>query len=98
MLGDAKGYRFESPTVTARVGDVLQFVNVSGGPHNVSFWEDSIPGGAGAQLQQDMGPTIGPLKAVLLLEPNAPYLASLAKLPPRTYHNYCLAHLALGTR
>jgi len=98
MLGDAKGYRFESPTVTARVGDVLQFVNVSGGPHNVSFWEDSIPGGAGAQLQQDMGRTIGPLKGVLLLEPNAPYLVSLDKLPPGTYQYYCLAHLGLGMR
>ncbi len=98
MLGDAKGYRFESATVTARVGDVLQFVNVSGGPHNVSFWEDSVPGGASAQLQQDMGPTIGPLKGVLLLEPNAPYLVSLAKLPPGTYQYYCLAHLGLGMR
>jgi len=96
MLGDAKGYRFESATVTARVGDVLQFVNVSGGPHNVSFWEDSVPAGAGTQLQQDMGPTIGPLKGVLLLEPNAPYRVSLAKLPPGTYRYYCLAHLGLG--
>lgn len=98
MLGDATGYRFESASVTARVGDVLQFVNVSGGPHNVSFWEDSVPAGAGAQLQQDMGPTIGPLKGVLLLEPNAPYRVSLAKLPPGTYRYYCLAHLGLGMR
>ncbi len=98
MLGDAKGYRFESATVTARAGDVLQFVNVSGGPHNVSFWEDSVPAGTGAQLQQDMGPTIGPLKGVLLLEPNAPYRVSLAKLPPGTYRYYCLAHLGLGMR
>jgi len=98
MLGDVKGYRFESATVTARVGDVLQFVNVSGGPHNVSFWEDSVPAGAAAQLQQDMGPTIGPLKGVLLLEPNAPYRVSLGKLPPGTYRYYCLAHLGLGMR
>jgi len=98
MLGDVKGYRFESATVTAHVGDVLQFVNVSGGPHNVSFWEDSVPAGAAAQLQRDMGPTIGPLKGVLLLEPNAPYRVSLGKLPPGTYRYYCLAHLGLGMR
>ncbi len=98
MLGDAKGYRFESATVTARVGDVVQFVNVSGGPHNVSFWEDSVPPGTGAQLQLDMGPTMSPLKGVLLLEPNAHYLVSVAKLPPGTYRYYCLAHLALGMR
>jgi len=76
----------------------VRFVNVSGGPHNVSFWEDSIPPGVRAQLQQDMGPTMSPLQGVLLVEPNAPYLVSLARLPPGTYRYYCLAHLALGMR
>ena len=98
MLGDASGYRFDATTITVHAGDVVRFVNASGGPHNVSFWADSVPRGSSEQLQQDMGPTIGPLKGVLLLEPNAPYQVAIAKLPAGTYKYYCLAHLGLGMR
>ena len=57
MVGDAKGYRFEPASITARVGDVVRFVNVSGGPHNVAFWPDRIPAGTAATLQKNMGQT-----------------------------------------
>lgn len=95
MLGDAKGYRFEPASITARVGDVVRFVNVSGGPHNVTFWEDSIPSGAAAQLQRNMGPTMSPLNGALISQPNAEYVITVAKLPTGTYRYYCLPHLAL---
>src|ERR1041385_2669984 len=57
MLGDGSGYRFQPASVTAHVGDVVRFVNVSGGPHNVAFWEDKIPPGAAAKLQANMQKT-----------------------------------------
>jgi plastocyanin len=95
MTGDASGYRFRPANVSARVGDVVRFVNVSGGPHDVSFWEDSIPAGAAATLQSNMQKTRGTLSGALLTEPNETYSLSLAGLPPGTYHYYCLPHLAL---
>jgi len=95
MLGAASGYRFRPASVSAHVGDVVRFVNVSGGPHNVSFWEDSIPAGAAATLQRNMQKTMGTLSGVLLSEPNETYTVSLAGLRPGTYRYYCLPHLAL---
>ena len=82
MLGDATGYRFEPATITARVGDVVRFVNVSGGPHNVAFWSDRIPSGAAATLQKNMGKTIGPLSGALVSAANAAY-TRLARRAPR---------------
>ena len=95
MLGDASGYRFQPGSVSAHVGDIVRFVNVSGGPHNVSFWEDSIPAGAAATLQRNMQKTMGTLSGVLLSEPNETYTVSLAGLRPGTYRYYCLPHLAV---
>ena len=95
MLGDAYGYHFRPASVSAHVGDVVRFVSVSGAPHNVSFWEDSIPAGAAATLQRNMQRTMGTLSGVLLTEPNETYTVSLAGLRPGTYRYYCLPHLAL---
>jgi cytochrome c oxidase cbb3-type subunit 2 len=98
MLGDAKGYRFEPASIKARVGDVVRFVSVSSGPHNVSFWGDSIPAGSATKLQQNMGPTMSPLNGVLLTQANATYRVSLTGLSPGTYKFYCMPHLALGMK
>ncbi|MFL5639601.1 MAG: plastocyanin/azurin family copper-binding protein [Gemmatimonadaceae bacterium] len=95
MLGDASGYRFRPASISARAGDVVRFVNVSGGPHNVSFSEDGIPAGAAATLQRNMQKTMGTLSGVLLSEPNETYTVSLAGLRPGTYRYYCLPHLAM---
>jgi plastocyanin len=95
MLGDATGYRFRPASITARVGDVVRFVNVSGGPHNVVFYADRIPSGAAATLQKNMGQTIGPLSGTLLMAPNEDYTVSLAGLPAGTYNYYCLPHQAM---
>ena len=73
----------------------MRFVNIAGGPHNVSFWADSIPPGAAEQLQRNMGPTVSPLNGALISQPNAEYRVSLAGLAAGTYKYYCLPHLAL---
>jgi len=37
---------FEPKTLTIAPGTTVRFINVSGGPHNIAFWGDSIPAGA----------------------------------------------------
>jgi plastocyanin len=96
MVGDAKGYRFEPSSVTIHVGQTVRFVNKIGGPHNVTFWPDSIPGGSQRQLQAGMQNTSGPLTSPLLLNPNDATTVSFTGVAPGTYKFYCMPHLALG--
>lgn len=96
MLGDAKGYRFDPANFTVKVGDGAAFTNVSGGPHQVSFWADSIPAGTAAQLEANMPNTTSPLIGPLVTAPNQTYTISFAGLKPGVYHYYCTPHLALG--
>ncbi len=96
MLGDAKGYRFDPASLTIKAGDGVQWIVVSGPPHNVTFWADSIPAGASAVLQSAMQQTTAPLTSPLLMAPNQTYTISFAGAPTGTYHYYCTPHLALG--
>ncbi|MEO6777962.1 MAG: plastocyanin/azurin family copper-binding protein [Gemmatimonadaceae bacterium] len=98
MIGDAKGYRFEPADFTVKVGDGAKFTNITGGPHDVTFWPDSIPAGAAAQLSANMEKTMAPLTGELLTTPNQTYTVSFAGLPPGVYHYYCTPHLALGMK
>jgi plastocyanin len=96
MLGDAKGYRFDPASLTIKSGDGVRWTVVSGLPHNVTFWPDSIPSGAASVLQSAMQQTIGPLTGPLLMAQNQTYTISFAGAPAGTYHYYCTPHLALG--
>ncbi|MGH7690593.1 MAG: plastocyanin/azurin family copper-binding protein [Gemmatimonadaceae bacterium] len=96
MMGDAKGYRFDPKTLTVHQGDAVKFVMVSGGPHDVTFWPDSIPTGAEAQLDANMPNHIGPLQAPMSINPNSTYTVSFAGVPAGVYHYYCTPHLAMG--
>jgi plastocyanin len=98
MIGDAKGYRFEPATITIKAGDGVKWVNVTGGPHNVTFWSDSLPSGAAAVLGPNMPQTTSPLTGPLLVTPNQDYTVSFAGAPKGTYHYYCTPHLALGMK
>ncbi|MEO8944966.1 MAG: plastocyanin/azurin family copper-binding protein [Gemmatimonadaceae bacterium] len=98
MVGDAKGYRFDPANFTVKVGDGAQFTNVSGGPHQVTFWADSIPAGQAAQLTANMPNTTMPLTGPLVTAPNQAYVVSFAGLKPGVYHYYCTPHLALGMK
>lgn len=95
MLGDGAGYRFRPARVTAHVGDVVRFVNVSGAPHNVAFWDDSIPSGSAAALQRNM-PNASDLSGPMLSDAQETYTVSLAGLRPGTYRFYCQPHLAMN--
>lgn len=90
--------QYEPDSLTIAPGTTLRFINVSGGPHNVSFWEDSIPSGGREPLDRGMTNTIGSLQGPLLTEPNATYDVSFAGAPAGEYKGYCVPHLAIGMR
>jgi plastocyanin len=96
MIGDASGYRFVPNSATIRVGQTVRFVNKIGGPHNVTFWPDSIPGGTQRQLQAGMQNTSGPLTGPLLINAGDATTVSFTGVAPGTYKFYCMPHLALG--
>ncbi len=98
MVMEGTTYKFDPATITIKAGDVIKFHNVSGGPHNVSFWGDSIPKGAAAPLKAGMPEQIAELEGPLLTEPNAAYTVTFANVPKGQYKFYCLPHLALGMK
>jgi len=98
MVLEGSTYKYVPDQLTIKSGDVVRFHNVSGGPHNVSFWADSIPGGAAEVLKAGMPDQMAPLEGSLLTEVNATYSVNFAKAPAGEYKFYCLPHLALGMR
>ena len=96
MVLDGAKYKFDPAELTIKAGDVVNFHNKSGGPHNVSFWADSIPKGAADVLKGSMPDQMAPLEGPLLTEPDAVYKVSFAGTPAGDYKFYCLPHLALG--
>ncbi len=96
MVLDGSTYKFDPAELTIKAGDVINFHNKSGGPHNVSFWADSIPSGAADVLKGSMPDQMAPLEGPLLTEQDAIYKVSFAGAPAGDYKFYCLPHLALG--
>ncbi|HEY9015786.1 MAG TPA: plastocyanin/azurin family copper-binding protein [Gemmatimonadales bacterium] len=98
MVLDGSKYKFDPEDLTIQSGDVVRYHNKSGGPHNVSFWADSIPSGAADVLKKNMPNQMAPLESPLETEPNAVYEISFAGAPKGEYKYYCLPHLALGMK
>ena len=98
MEFDGKTYHFVPNTLTIKAGDVVNFHNVSGGPHNVAFWADSIPTGAAAVLGANMPDQLQPLSGTMLVVQDAVYSISFAGAPAGDYKYYCLPHLAMGMK
>ena len=97
MVLEGTEYKYVPEQLTVKPGDAIRYVNISGGPHNVAFWADSMPAGAEQSISQAMGETMGPLQGVLLVEPNAEYIVNLpATTPTGDYGIYCTPHLAMG--
>jgi plastocyanin len=89
-------YIFEPANFTVRVGDVAEFVNVSGFPHNVAFEPARIPAGAAEVLNRAMPNRMGPLQGPMMMQAGQTYRVSFAGAPVGTYDYYCLPHKALG--
>jgi plastocyanin len=96
MIGDASGYRYDPASLTIKEGDALKFTVVSGPPHNVSFYADSIPAGANAQLSANMPNPMSPLTSPLFNNPGESYTVSFAGVPKGVYKFFCTPHQALG--
>ncbi|HEV8150887.1 MAG TPA: plastocyanin/azurin family copper-binding protein [Gemmatimonadales bacterium] len=95
MVLEGTSYKFVPADLSIKVGDKVVFHNVSGGPHNVSFWPDSIPAGGKEVLEPQMPDEIGPLQGALLVDPNASVTLSFANAPAGVYKIYCTPHLAM---
>jgi plastocyanin len=98
MVLDGSQYKYVPDNLTIQSGDLVRYHNVSGFPHNVSFWGDSIPSGAREVLQKNMPNQMAPLEGPLLTEPKAVYEINFAGAPKGEYKYYCLPHLALGMK
>ena len=87
---------FEPAAVTIKTGSTVRFINVSGGPHNVAFYGDSIPKGGADALKKGMPNPMGDLTGPFLTQPNEKYDVSFAGAPAGVYKGYCMPHVALG--
>jgi plastocyanin len=96
MVGDAKGYRFEPATITIKAGDGIKFINVSGGPHNVTFDPSKVPDDVEPVLSANMPNQMAPLSGPLLMNAMEAYIVSFAGVKPGTYEINCTPHLAMG--
>ena len=91
-----KKYRFTPATLTIKAGDVVRFINASGGPHNVAFKKDKIPAGAEAVLNAAMKGRISNLGGPFIKDSLAAYEISFAGAPAGSYTYTCLPHELLG--
>src|SRR5947207_8149447 len=69
MVGDASGYKYDPANLTIKQGDAVKWTVVSGPPHNVSFYADSIPAGAQAQLSANKPTPMSPPTSSLFNNP-----------------------------
>jgi plastocyanin len=89
---------YEPNTLTIAPGTTVRFVNVSGGPHNIQFWGDSIPSGGAAALNAGMKNTIDNLTGPFLTAANDHYDVSFANAARGTYKGFCTPHQTLGMK
>jgi plastocyanin len=98
MTGVGNVFKFEPDVIHAPAGATVRFINVSGGPHNVTFYSDSIPAGTAEKLNAAMTNRMDNLSGPFLINANDHYDISLAGLPAGTYKGYCTPHQALGMK
>ncbi|MCC6318188.1 MAG: hypothetical protein IT361_10905 [Gemmatimonadaceae bacterium] len=96
MVGDDKGYRFDPATLTVKSGDGINFIMVSGGPHNIAFDAATIPEDQKAQLQANMPNSPGEFSSPMLMNANEAWQVSLGNIKPGKYNVICTPHLAMG--
>lgn len=99
MTGDgSRKAAFEPSALTIAPGTTVRFINVSGGPHNIAFWPDSIPAGGSAALKQGMPNPMTDLTSPFIMKPHEEYDVSFTGAPAGVYKGYCQPHLALGMK
>ena len=95
MQFDGKTGKFVPDQLTIGPNDVIKFHNKSGPPHNVSFWEDSIPKGAASHI---VLPEPNGLASKLAVAPDEVLEVKFNDAPKGEYKFYCLPHTAFGMK
>jgi plastocyanin len=98
MMQQGNRYMFQPNGLRIQPGDIVEFVNVSGGPHNLQFYANRIPAGAREVLNRAMAQRMGDLASPMFTTPNQKYTVSFAGAPQGTYDFFCLPHQALGMK
>jgi plastocyanin len=96
MLQQGSAYKFVPANFSVHPGDVVEFVNISGFPHNVGFEANQIPAGAATVLNAAMARRSGSMLGPMMMAHNETYRISFAGAPLGAYHYFCLPHKALG--
>jgi len=90
---------FVPKTVQIAAGSTVRFINVSGGPHNIAFYADSVPAGAATVVNNGMANRMDNLSGPFLTNPSDHYDVTFAANAPKgVYKGYCLPHAALGMK
>jgi plastocyanin len=98
MTQQGNRYLFEPAGLRIQPGDVVEFLNVSGFPHNVQFYPNRIPAGAREVLNRAMANRMGDVAGPMMMQANQVYRISFAGAPQGTYDYFCLPHPALGMK
>lgn len=94
MVLEGGNYKYVPNEITVGPNDLLRYHNKSGGPHNVAFWEDSIPKGAASHIT--VPDPMAPLSSKLVVAPDEIIEVKLNDAPAGVYKYHCTPHLALG--
>ena len=96
MVLEGSKYKYVPDQLTIGPSDVVRYHNKSGGPHNVAFYEDSIPKGAASAIV--MPEPMAPLSSKLAVAPDEVLEVKFNNAPKGEYKYYCTPHLALGMK
>lgn len=91
-------YRFVPAKVSAKPGDVLVFIAVSGAPHSVVFEAGGLSGPSHDALNAAMPRRSADLSSPLLTRNGAEYRITVPELPQGSYQFFCLPHRAYDMR
>lgn len=98
MLQQGSRYLFRPAGIRIQPGDIVEFENVSGGPHNLQFYPNRIPAGAREFLNRAMPQRQGDLASPFFTQPHQKYTVNFTGAPEGTYDFFCLPHQALGMK
>ena len=105
MVMEGTTPKFVPADITVKAGDAIKFLNVSGGPHNVSFKPEDIPDDVENQLDANMpnqpGAKLGKMMGPLIIDttgPNSSYTVSFAGIKPGKYPYHCTPHEVQGMK